>query len=75
MTVTSERPTTYRTRRRGSRFAELVADRFDQREAVSVTVVEYGPGWWVTAVDRASRTFEVYRDGGQMIVAWAAVSG
>jgi hypothetical protein len=71
MTITLNRPTYRRIR---PTFAEKVADRFDAREAVSVTVVEYGPGWWVTAVDRVGRTFEVYRDGGSMTVAWTAVN-
>ncbi|MDG4792067.1 hypothetical protein O7626_40335 [Micromonospora sp. WMMD1102] len=78
MTATVERPlTVHRNRRRNRRneFAEQVADRFDRREAVSVIVVDYGPGWWVTAVDRAAGEFEVYRDGGSMTVAWAAVRG
>lgn len=72
MTATTlDRPTHRRIR---PTFAEKVADRFDAREAVSVTVAEYGPGWWVTAVDRVGQTFEVYRNGGLMTVPWAAVS-
>lgn len=74
MTVTVDRPTAHRRRIRTTPtvFAEQVADRFEAGEAVTVTVAEYGPGWWVTAVDREARTFEVRR-GGDMTVAWAAV--
>lgn len=74
MTITVDRPKVHRSRTR-STFAELVADRFEAGEAVTVTAGEYGPGWWVTGVDREAQTFDVYRNGGEMpAVTWAAVS-
>lgn len=73
MTITVDRPTVHRGQVR-STFAELVADRFEAGEAVTVTVDLYGPGWWVTAVNRTARTVDVYRNGGEITAAWAAVS-
>lgn len=77
MTITVNPPTVHRTRRRGktSDYAEQGADLYASGEAVTVTVDKFGPGWWVTGVDRHARMLTVYRDGGEMTVAWSEVSG
>ena len=67
-------PTLIRTRTRTATGPRL-ADRCEAGEAVCVTVVDYGPGWWVIGVDRAARMLRVRgASGGEMTASWSDVS-
>lgn len=69
-------PTLIRTRHRNpSALGAQLADRFEAGEALCVSVVDYGPGWYVVGVDRAARKLIVRgANGGELTVPWVDVS-